>query len=486
MMTSDANAPYADSELVIGLIAPTGANLDDFQANVETCLKEYRYEVSAIRLAELAREVVGRSPIWSNELERVTQLMDLGNEARVAFGDDVLALAACARINASRAVEAGARQPRARRVHLLRSLKHPAEVLALRRIYGPGFFLIGVVASEDSRRTYLRERRGCDDEEQLRALLKRDEHEGGLGQRTRDTFQLSDAFIRLGDGPALSRFFDLVFGSPHITPSKEEHAMFMAFAAGLRSADLSRQVGAVVTTPHGDLVGQGANDVPKAGGGLHWPGPEDDRDFKHGFDSNQKQRGEIVEEILGLLAPSEVDAEAWREAGRAKLATSRVMDMTEYGRPVHAEMEALLSCARSGISPQGATLYSTTLPCHNCAKHIIAAGIRRVVYVEPYPKSQALELYRNAIAEVEVDGETRVVFESFVGVGPRRFFDLFSIGLSTGWPVKRKDQDGNARSWQPSTAEARLALLPTSYIVREEAAAARLVELRNLRDEEPS
>ena len=44
----------------------------------------------------------------------------------------------------------------------------------------------------------------------------------------------------------------------------------------------------------------------------------------------------------------------------------------------HAEMEALLSCARSGVSTRGATLYSTTFPCHNCAKHIIAAGVARV------------------------------------------------------------------------------------------------------------
>jgi deoxycytidylate deaminase len=73
------------------------------------------------------------------------------------------------------------------------------------------------------------------------------------------------------------------------------------------------------------------------------------------------------------------------------------LDITEFGRPVHAEMEAILSCARIGISPKMGTLYCTTFPCHNCAKHIVAAGIKRVVYVEPYPKSKAEKLHSDSL-----------------------------------------------------------------------------------------
>ncbi len=71
--------------------------------------------------------------------------------------------------------------------------------------------------------------------------------------------------------------------------------------------------------------------------------------------------------------------------------------MTEFGRVVHAEMDALLSCNRAGIPTIGSTLYCTTLPCHNCAKHINASGITRVVYVEPYPKSRALDFHSESI-----------------------------------------------------------------------------------------
>src|SRR5271157_1609662 len=73
------------------------------------------------------------------------------------------------------------------------------------------------------------------------------------------------------------------------------------------------------------------------------------------------------------------------------------MYMSEYGRAVHAEINGLLTCARNGVSPGGTTLFTTAFPCHNCTRHIIAAGVRRVVYFEPYPKSMARKLHNDAI-----------------------------------------------------------------------------------------
>lgn len=264
--------------------------------------------------------------------------------------------------------------------------------------------------------------------------------------------------------------------------------MFLAFSAALRSADLSRQVGALVMTSAGDVVALGANDVPQSGGGLCWPGPTDKRDHKLGYDTNERQRHDIIHEILLLLRPEGTQPEEWIEAGWSKLAKAAIMDITEYGRAVHAEMEALLSCARSGVSPRGATLYTTTFPCHNCAKHIVAAGIRRVVYVEPYPKSQAASMYGHAIRIgrggpiADPQANDRVIFEPFTGVGPRRFFDLFSIGLSSGYAVKRK-QDGQKRKWEPASAEVRVPLLPSSYITREAIAARKLDEIPGEEDD---
>jgi hypothetical protein len=69
-----------------------------------------------------------------------------------------------------------------------------------------------------------------------------------------------------------------------------------------------------------------------------------------------------------------------------------------------------------------------------------------------------------------------VAFEAFEGVGPRRFFDLLSIGPSTGYPVKRKVKGGRVREdWSPLTAEVRVPLLPNSYMFRENVAGRELL-----------
>jgi deoxycytidylate deaminase len=250
--------------------------------------------------------------------------------------------------------------------------------------------------------------------------------------------------------------------------------MFLAFTSSLRSADLSRQVGAVVVSAAGDVVAVGANDVPQARGGLYWPGPDDQRDHVKGEDFNERERTRIVEDTLCRLLPEGFTPEAWLARGRQLLSSSPLMDITEYGRAVHAEMEAILSCARSGVSPRGGTLYSTTFPCHNCAKHIVASGIRRVVYVEPYAKSRAAELFFDSITLDQQAG--KVSFEPFEGVGPRKFFDLFSMTLSSGYKTKRK-ADGRKLQWFPNESFPRIPLLPNTYIDRERVAADELMAL---------
>lgn len=56
---------------------------------------------------------------------------------------------------------------------------------------------------------------------------------------------------------------------------------------------------------------------------------------------------------------------------------------------VHAEMNALL---QAGKGANGGTLYSTIVPCNTCAKMIINAGIKRVVYLDDYPENVGRDL----------------------------------------------------------------------------------------------
>jgi dCMP deaminase len=67
---------------------------------------------------------------------------------------------------------------------------------------------------------------------------------------------------------------------------------------------------------------------------------------------------------------------------------------------LHAEANAITKIARSSNSSDGATLYVTAMPCIECAKLIIQAGIRRVVYSTPYRLEDGIELLKRAGIEV--------------------------------------------------------------------------------------
>jgi deoxycytidylate deaminase len=208
--------------------------------------------------------------------------MDGGNKMReLTKCPDFVAATAIADIGRRRSPRG---EPVSKTIHILNSLKRPEEVTMLRKIYGLGFYLIGIFASQEERLEYLTNDKNIPKPDALK-LMKRDEDEGQtFGQRTRDTFQLADVFVKLTDDAykkQLERFLDLVFKFPYHTPEPDEHAMFLAYAGGLRSGQLSRQVGASLRSRTGDVIAVGCNDVPRAGGGLYWPGAYDQAPKRH-------------------------------------------------------------------------------------------------------------------------------------------------------------------------------------------------------------
>lgn len=78
-------------------------------------------------------------------------------------------------------------------------------------------------------------------------------------------------------------------------------------------------------------------------------------------------------------------------------------DETGVTKPyvLHAEANAITKLARSGNNSEGSTLYVTASPCIECAKLIIQAGIRRVVYAEKYRLTDGIDLLMRAGVEVE-------------------------------------------------------------------------------------
>ncbi len=342
------------------------------------------------------------------------------------------------------------------RAYILDCLRHPAEVNMLRRIYEDSFVSIGVVCEEEKRIDRIGTKYRDGGKGEALDFMKRDANAAEPhGQHVAGAFHLSDYFIDntvdrflQNDIPnpdwdlveRLSRLVKIITHVELVRPVIAETAMHHAYSAQMQSACLSRQVGVAVVDKIGNLVATGTNEVPKAGGGVY--GEAFERDTFEGrcalfadptkrFCRNTTEQNVIIEELIQAI-PELSSTEPRRKAKLAiDLRRTRIGELLEFSRAVHAEMDALLSAARKGVSTVGTRLFVTTFPCHNCARHIVSAGVDEVQYIEPYPKSRALTLHNDSI-QVEhtgwnppSDGGDKVLFRPFSGAAPRLYKRAF-------------------------------------------------------------
>lgn len=472
----------AETELVFGLVAALGTDMDRVSEELHLALERVGYETSEIRLSSLLREIDWEEPLEENsKLDTyIATHMDAGDHLRERWERaDALALLATAEINSARErLVADGKDPR-RRAWLLRQLKTPEEAQTLRDVYGSRFFLIAAYTPDDERGEWLenattKSRKTANQakwEYRAAELLRRDQsEEPPYGQNVRDTFHRSDLFIdasRDANTTAqLDRLLEIVLANPFKSPTKDEFALFEAYGAARMSAEPGRQVGAALVNDQGEVIALGTNEVPRPGGGVYRegsnePGVPDQREFRFGrdeyersLDTNDRVQREIAKEIAEALGEEERD---WLSDGvdpdelLAAILNTTLGDLTEFGRAMHAEMSAILDAARNGRAVAGASLYVTTFPCHNCARHIVGAGIRTCVFLAPYAKSQAAILHSDAIVvSSSASDPAKVSFQPFVGVAPRRFAELFT------W-TRRKEDDGTLWTWDGKTAVPRLA-----------------------------
>ena len=486
-------------ELVIGIAGPIGVDIDAIGDSLHAALTAVRYLPVSIRLTDEMKLFPTNVVINADDFyTEADTKMRYGNALRQIKQDAAtLARVAVMAVRSRRRGLTGDPQTAADgTAYIIRQLKRPEEVDFLRRLYGRQFVLVSAYGARDRRRALLHERlrqsmATTTDSGALAAraeiLIETDASEADkkYGQQLRDTFHHGDVFIDGLSRPEmdakLSRFIQALFGRTDIGPSKDEFGMYTATSAALRSTDLSRQVGAAIFTSDGALIAQGCNEVPRAFGGAYWDTDSPDfRDVIIGFDPNTREVREVLRDLFERLGSEGLLSDKARELGKpadmvealaAKtglLADAAILDLTEYGRVVHAEMHAISEAARLGRATQGGILYCTTFPCHNCTKHILAAGIRRVVYIEPYPKSRAKALHANEI-EVENDSLDRVEFKPFLGISPARYRDIFQ-------KKSRKGPDGRAKKWYHDKERPMIDVMYPTYLALERYALRPLLE----------
>ena len=82
-------------------------------------------------------------------------------------------------------------------------------------------------------------------------------------------------------------------------------------------------------------------------------------------------------------------------------------------RTLHAEENAILQCAKDGISVQGTTIYCKMVPCYNCAMRIVRVGVKRVVAMKRYHADQkSIKLFRDAEVNLVIMDNTIEPYEN--------------------------------------------------------------------------
>ncbi|MEC5408887.1 anti-phage dCTP deaminase [Paraburkholderia sp. MPAMCS5] len=446
------------AEVVIALCGPMGTPLHEVAKTFKELLEgtDYGYEeVSIIRLSDEIRELAQIADRHCSTKE----LIDAGNRLRKDHGNAYLARVAIKKITLAREklnVERDINQQdlfgdddsdedikpiiSIRSCHIIDSIKNVEELRLLRSVYGDMLHVIGVYTPIELRIERLSKRRDRGDD--VHQLIDRDSgEEVDYGQQVRDTFPQSDFFLRADAGTdsqlrtRVKRFLDLMLGTRIATPTPNERAMYAAYSAARNSACLSRQVGASLTSAQGEVLAVGWNDVPRPFGGLYeslesTDSVDDDHrcwNLEGGHCFNDEEKDLISTAVVSrMIEKGIINDDKRNEAFRLMRHDSQLKSLIEFSRAVHAEMHALLNAgATHGAKIRDGKLFVTTYPCHSCARHIVAAGIKEVYFLEPYRKSLATKLHSDAITEREADS-TKVRILPFDGVAPSRFLKFFS------------------------------------------------------------
>lgn len=463
----------AANEMVFAVVGYVGSGTSDIALKLQALLESQgllggQFEVTILK----ARAVIERwaldnqvpLPVTpTTDLATTKAFQDLGDQMRLSGDHAIVARRLVERIRLTRAEKLGIANPGdnpitpdgKRRAYILDSIRHPAEVELLRRIYQDAFVLVGIVCDEKVRQERIVRKyanAGVADAEKFMARDAKDIEKHG--QRVSDAFHMADFFVDntvaqfVEDGDPnedwdindkLSRLIKIMTAAEVVRPTLAETAMHEALGASMQSACLSRQVGAALLDSTGNVVATGANEVPRAGGGVYGETFESNRDDhrcvfqKLGkYCSNTKEQNALIDELINDIPElAELDGVA-RQTLKLRLRKTRVGDLIEFSRAVHAEMDAILTAARKGITTVGTRMFVTTFPCHNCARGLVAAGVDEVQYIEPYPKSRALSLHADSITVNSSKkwlepskGGNKVLFRPFTGVAPRLYKRAF-------------------------------------------------------------
>jgi len=335
------------------------------------------------------------------------------------------------------------------------SIRNPAEVEFLSLAFKRFFFLALDVSSEVRWLRKESDYEGDIDRFKQDDMRDKGDEEPIHGQHTEACVYLSDVVIdnekQIGYRQEWDLFFykikqyiDLMKNPGYRGPTYKELYMHLAYAVSLKSSCNKRQVGAIIVSsgvpetvvpdtgtvlrPRHEvesyILASGYNDVPIGERVCSELGGRGNPRFCSKDDYEQKALKAMKYcpgcgtelnipsgEVVGFRCPK-CNARLPRD-----FMAGRLLDLC---RSVHAEEAAILQAAKLGSSSlNGAELYTTTFPCLLCCKSIINAGIKKIIYREPYPMDESVKMLRHC----------GILLEKYEGVNAWAFDKLFRVTM---------------------------------------------------------
>lgn len=242
------------------------------------------------------------------------------------------------------------------------------------------------------------------------------------------------------------KYSSLILHPGLITPSAEERCMVVAYTAKFNSSCLSRQVGAVITNQYHSIRTIGWNDVPfgQMPCGLRELHLLNDvctdcrhiySEFESGPDNKYGDKyfaQKVVDSYQDFqkpvkdrkeLKPEEIKGLPFSYCFKSLHNTFEGEKNQVYTRSLHAEENAILQMAKYGGEPlMNGVIYVTASPCELCAKKLYQIGVRKIVYIDPYPGISINQIIRA--------GFKRPHLKLFQGAYGASYFKLYQPFMS--------------------------------------------------------
>lgn len=396
---------------IIGVTGSFGSGCTTLCYALEDLGKDHNLKVKRFKISDEIREEAGKSGTDSPDRPL---LQTIGNEFREKYGNEYWAKIILSKIEAD---EDG--------IFVVDGIRNLGEVKEFRK-YRP-FFLVGVDCSTENRWERLKNKVYKGDKLAFEQDDRRDRDEGlPYGQQVLRCVEEADIiFINEEKFPTELRVQDeikdrfednllLITGKQPRMPNLSETIMAVASNLALQSRCVKRCVGAVLCSKEGFIVSAAYNAVPYPGKSCH-------EEYRMCY--RDVYRNELRKQMKSSFAHCP-NCGAKLENGSTsedfRCSTCKVK-LTKFFPPIraldkcralHAEEAVILRTPQFQIN--GSTLYTTTFPCLQCAKRITHAGLKEVVYIDPYPEEEPIILLEEAdVKTVKFGGVKAQAFYRF-------------------------------------------------------------------------